>query len=84
MKKSTSKRQAQAIVLAALNDLEVIRKYCRDKDIHELMLAISAIGGAFEDGWLAELIPSIEAMVSIKRPDLAELIEAKRKQRNDQ
>lgn len=81
MNKLSRKRDAQKIVLAALEDLHLIAFKYRDKNMIELMIAISAIGGAFEDGWLGELLPSIELMVAEKNPELAEQIEAARQRR---
>lgn len=81
MKNSRPKQIAEGIVLTALRELHSINHQYKDKDILELMLAIAAIGGAFEDGWLDELMPSINAMVAIKRPDIAQEIEARRKRK---
>lgn len=81
MKSSSPKQIAQTIVFVTLQELHSVDRQYEDKDILELVLAISAIGSVFEDGWLDELIPSIEAMVAIKRPDLAKEIERRRKRK---
>lgn len=82
MGKTTSKNRALGILGTALLELQRI-SYAnnRDKDVFELMLVISAICGAFNEGWLGELIEFIEAKVAEKHPELAKQIEIARQRK---
>lgn len=81
MGKTTPKNRALEILGTALLELQRITYAHRDKDAFELMLVISAICGAFNEGWLGELIEFIEAKVAEKHPELAKQIEVARQRK---
>lgn len=81
MERVNAKLRAQAVITKALDALVVIGSEKEDEEVLQLVMAVSAICGAFSDGWIAELLPPIHKIVSKKYPELAQAIVEARKRR---